>query len=35
MGPSESSNTVGNDEYDEEEEDESNADILGLGEYPE
>jgi hypothetical protein len=34
MGPRESSDTVGDDEYDEEKENESNADILGLGEYP-
>jgi hypothetical protein len=34
MGSRESSDTVGDDEYDEEE-DESNADIFGLGEYPE
>jgi hypothetical protein len=32
--PRKSSNTVGYDEYDEEEE-ESNGDIFGLGEYPE
>jgi hypothetical protein len=35
MGLCESLDTVGDDEYDEEEEDESNTDIFGLGEYPE
>jgi hypothetical protein len=35
MDPCESLDTVGDDEYNEEEEDESNADIFGLGEYPE
>jgi hypothetical protein len=35
IGLLESLDTVGDDEYDKEEEDESNTDIFGLGEYPE
>jgi hypothetical protein len=35
IGLCESSDIVGDNEYDKKEEDESNADIFGLGEYPE